>query len=283
MERLTERVEESVNSTNSASGALQEIVTAVLSANSQIVEISSVTRADERELVSGHPLHRRDHQIGRPEPAGDADDDAPLRSGRQSLLRDLLDLAAERFVGRSAHLRKQRSHRRRPTDARFGRTDERFANRIDGRLGQFKVSETRHGGSHAYENELARTPVGHDRRRDPALFRHQHRRGAIRASTRPARQGQAQVTNGAGAFGGYWDSRKDQISLLVAQDAVADALRKALRPHNAEGLQDQLSNIARTSGLSFLTIVDANGQRGRPRQRAERRLARDAIRTSRAR
>ncbi len=45
MERLTERVEESTSSTSSASGALQEIVSAVLAANQQINEISSVTRA----------------------------------------------------------------------------------------------------------------------------------------------------------------------------------------------------------------------------------------------
>ncbi|HTX60226.1 MAG TPA: methyl-accepting chemotaxis protein [Verrucomicrobiae bacterium] len=45
MERLTERVEESVNSTSSASGALQDIVSAVLTANQQIGEISSVARA----------------------------------------------------------------------------------------------------------------------------------------------------------------------------------------------------------------------------------------------
>jgi hypothetical protein len=72
-------------------------------------------------------------------------------------------------------------------------------------------------------------------------------------------QGKTEVTNGAGAFGGYWDSRKDQIKLLVAQDAVQDALRKNLQTGNSAALQDQLSNIARTSGLSFLTVVDANG------------------------
>jgi hypothetical protein len=73
-------------------------------------------------------------------------------------------------------------------------------------------------------------------------------------------QGQAQVTNGASAFGGYWDSRKDQIRLLVAQDAVADALRKGLEAKNGKALADQLANVARTSGLSFLTIVDTNGR-----------------------
>ncbi len=71
--------------------------------------------------------------------------------------------------------------------------------------------------------------------------------------------GQTQVTNGGGAFQGYWDSRKDQIRLLVAQDAVSDALRKSLQTHNVAALTDQLSNIARASGLSFLTVVDANG------------------------
>jgi methyl-accepting chemotaxis protein len=45
MQRLTDRVEESVNSTSSASGALQDIVSAVLTANQQIGEISSVARA----------------------------------------------------------------------------------------------------------------------------------------------------------------------------------------------------------------------------------------------
>lgn len=71
--------------------------------------------------------------------------------------------------------------------------------------------------------------------------------------------GRTEVTNGSSAFSGYWDSRKDQIKLLIAQDAVSDALRKNLQTHDAKALQDQLSNIARTSGLSFLTIVDADG------------------------
>ncbi len=71
--------------------------------------------------------------------------------------------------------------------------------------------------------------------------------------------GNTEVTNGAGAFGGYWDSRKNQIKLLVSQDAVSDALRKDLQTHNTAALQDFLSNIERTSGLSFLTVVDVNG------------------------
>jgi len=72
--------------------------------------------------------------------------------------------------------------------------------------------------------------------------------------------GSTEVTNGSNAFAGYWDSRKDQIRLLIAQDAVSDALRKNLQSHDTKALQDQLSNIARTSGLSFLSIVDDNGK-----------------------
>jgi hypothetical protein len=72
--------------------------------------------------------------------------------------------------------------------------------------------------------------------------------------------GKQQVSSGSSAFNGYWDGRKDQVRLLIAQDAVQDALRKNLQSGNAAALQDQLSNIARTSGLSFLTIVDNKGK-----------------------
>ncbi len=71
--------------------------------------------------------------------------------------------------------------------------------------------------------------------------------------------GQTGVTNGSGAFAGYWDSRKDQIRLLVAQDAVSETLRKALQADNVAALTDQLSTVERTSGLSFVTVVDAHG------------------------
>ncbi len=71
--------------------------------------------------------------------------------------------------------------------------------------------------------------------------------------------GKTEVTNGSGAFHGYWDSRKDQIRLLVSQDAVNDTLRRSLQSGNTAALGDQLANVARTSGLSFLTVVDANG------------------------
>jgi hypothetical protein len=71
--------------------------------------------------------------------------------------------------------------------------------------------------------------------------------------------GEVAVTNGSGAFAGYWDSRKDQIRLLVAQDAASETLRKSLQSNDNAALADQLANAARASGLSFLTIVDAKG------------------------
>ncbi len=72
--------------------------------------------------------------------------------------------------------------------------------------------------------------------------------------------GRSQVSSGSSAFNGYWDSRKDQVRLLIAQDAVSEALRKNLQTKNSAALQDQLSNIARTSGLSFLTVTDVKGK-----------------------
>ena len=72
--------------------------------------------------------------------------------------------------------------------------------------------------------------------------------------------GRTEVSNGSNAFSGYWDSRKEQIRLLIAQEAVSDALRKSVQTNNVKALQDSLSNAARTSGLSFLTIVNADGK-----------------------
>jgi hypothetical protein len=71
--------------------------------------------------------------------------------------------------------------------------------------------------------------------------------------------GKVEVTNGGSALAGYWDARKDQIRLLVALDAVSGTLRRAIQSNNVAALQDQLSNVARDSGLSFLTVVDSRG------------------------
>ncbi len=71
--------------------------------------------------------------------------------------------------------------------------------------------------------------------------------------------GDSEVRNGARAYSGYWTSDIDQVRLLVTQDAVSDALRKALEQHDVKTLQDQLANIARATNLSFLTVVDTHG------------------------
>jgi len=52
MQRLTQRVEESVSSTDNASLALREIVEAVLKSNNQITQISNVTRSMSQNSVS---------------------------------------------------------------------------------------------------------------------------------------------------------------------------------------------------------------------------------------
>ena len=52
MQRLTQRVEESVSSTDNASLALREIVEAVLKSNNQITQISDVTRSMSQNSVS---------------------------------------------------------------------------------------------------------------------------------------------------------------------------------------------------------------------------------------
>jgi Single cache domain 3 len=71
-------------------------------------------------------------------------------------------------------------------------------------------------------------------------------------------KGQTEVTNGGGAFSGYWDSRKSQIKRLVGQDAAEDILRRDLQSGNTTALRDQLSFVLQTSGLSFLTVVDTS-------------------------
>jgi C4-dicarboxylate-specific signal transduction histidine kinase len=72
--------------------------------------------------------------------------------------------------------------------------------------------------------------------------------------------GKSEVTSGSRAFGGYWAARKEQIRLLVAQDASSSALRRDVMSHAAASLQQQLANIASTSGLSWITITDSSGR-----------------------
>ncbi len=90
--------------------------------------------------------------------------------------------------------------------------------------------------------------------------------------------GRTEVTNEASAFAGYVDARKQQIALLVTQEAASDALRAAMQSHNTEQLDDQLSDVTDSSGLSFLTVVDLNGRvLGRAHAPATGSLATDPI------
>lgn len=73
-------------------------------------------------------------------------------------------------------------------------------------------------------------------------------------------RGAAEVSDGANAFAGYWDAHRDQIRLLVAQDAGVASLRQSLQSGNTKTLADQLSTLASTSGMSFLVLTDARGR-----------------------
>ncbi len=72
--------------------------------------------------------------------------------------------------------------------------------------------------------------------------------------------GRTEVTNEAKAFAGYVASRRDQIQLLVAQEAANDAVRVAVQGHQAGQLAATLSDTVANSGLSFLTAVDLQGR-----------------------
>jgi hypothetical protein len=65
-----------------------------------------------------------------------------------------------------------------------------------------------------------------------------------------------QVTSGSTGFAGYWDQKRDTVSLLVAQSAINEAIKRAVLQRNAKELEATLSAIARQGGLSFLTVVD---------------------------
>ncbi len=141
MDNLTARVEESVSSTTSASGALQEIVTAVLSANSQIVEISTVTRAMSANsyqvirsieeitksvglnLQATQMMNAHSDQVDKAfsEIASISQQNASSVEVLTYVNKEVTD-AAQRILGSVEQMNE-------------------FANRIDQRLGQFKVSD----------------------------------------------------------------------------------------------------------------------------------------------
>jgi methyl-accepting chemotaxis protein len=142
MERLTERVEESTGSTSSASGALQEIVSAVLTANNQISEISSVTRAMS---ANSYQVIRQIEEITK---SVSLNLKATQSMSRQSddvnkAFSDISSISQQNAssVEVLTYVNKE------VTDAAqrmLGSVDQMndLAGEIDGRLGQFKVSDS---------------------------------------------------------------------------------------------------------------------------------------------
>ncbi|MGH7738242.1 MAG: cache domain-containing protein [Candidatus Tyrphobacter sp.] len=72
--------------------------------------------------------------------------------------------------------------------------------------------------------------------------------------------GRTEVTSEASAFGGYLAAKQQQVSLVVTQEASADALRAGVLARNQQALQNQLSATAQEVGLSFLTALDTRGR-----------------------
>lgn len=69
-----------------------------------------------------------------------------------------------------------------------------------------------------------------------------------------------QVLSGSTGYAGYWDQKRDSVKLLVTQAAINEAIRHATATRDTKGLTDTLAGIAREGGLSFLTVVDAQGR-----------------------
>jgi hypothetical protein len=71
--------------------------------------------------------------------------------------------------------------------------------------------------------------------------------------------GTTEITSDASAFSGYVASRREQIRLLVAQEAASATVLRDVQNRDATSLSGELGNVANTSGLSFLTVADATG------------------------
>ncbi len=142
MERLTERVEEGVNSTNSASGALRSIVEAVFGANQQIAEISSVARAMSsnsyqvirsiEEITRSVPLNVQATQ----QMSGHSDEvNAAFRNIAEISQQNASSVEVLTYVNKEVTDAAQRML------TSVNQMND-FAGRIDTRLAQFKVNET---------------------------------------------------------------------------------------------------------------------------------------------
>ena len=142
MERLTERVEEGVNSTNSASGALRQIVEAVLGANQQISEISSVARAmssNSYQVIRSIEEIARSVQLNvqaTQQMSSHSDEvNAAFRSIEEISQQNASSVEVLTYVNKEVSDAAQRML------ASVTQMND-FAGRIDGRLAQFKMNET---------------------------------------------------------------------------------------------------------------------------------------------
>jgi hypothetical protein len=72
--------------------------------------------------------------------------------------------------------------------------------------------------------------------------------------------GRTEVTRRASAFDGYITAHKQQIQLLVSQEASSAGLRRALQTRNAAALRSELDATAAGTDMSFLTVVDDGGR-----------------------
>jgi methyl-accepting chemotaxis protein len=141
MERLTERVEEGVNSTNSASGALRQIVEAVLGANQQISEISSVARAmssNSYQVIRSIEEIARSVQLNvqaTQQMSSHSDEvNAAFRSIAEISQQNASSVEVLTYVNKEVSDAAQRM-----LTSVTQMND--FAGRIDGRLAQFKMNE----------------------------------------------------------------------------------------------------------------------------------------------
>jgi methyl-accepting chemotaxis protein len=141
MGRLTDRVEEGVNSTNSASGALRQIVEAVLGANQQIAEISSVARdmsSNSYQVIRSIEEITRSVQLNvqaTQQMSSHSDEvNAAFRNIAEISQQNASSVEVLTYVNKEVTDAAQRM---------LGSVTQMndFAGRIDGRLAQFKVNE----------------------------------------------------------------------------------------------------------------------------------------------
>jgi methyl-accepting chemotaxis protein len=141
MERLTERVEQGVTGTSSASGALHEIVEAVLGANQQIAEISSVARAMSS---NSYQVIRSIEEITR---SVQLNVEATQRMSSHSdevnaAFRNIAEISQQNAssVEVLTYVNKEVSDAAQRMLGSVNQMNE-FAGRIDSRLAQFKINE----------------------------------------------------------------------------------------------------------------------------------------------